>query len=208
MSIVSHFVLYVAHLHNCIGESLANQTVGNLTLFKGQRVFVDLAHASHDVNPSDFLAYRSTLIHVLKSNVFPDARAVNVKREPKSRYLTGDGVTRSLGVEVTTKIMSQVLRAVFEFSGVRRTPGLAGHLKRYKVKAENTLRYEYLDADYLPTAWPNSMVLQVSTPPFDLSFCALISSRRDRSMMLLRESTALRHPYSRFLHTLLLMQVL
>ncbi|KAF8265060.1 linoleate diol synthase [Lactarius quietus] len=128
-------------------ESVVDQTVGNLTFSKGQRVFVNLAHASHD------------------PNVFPDPRSVNVKREPRDRYLTGDGVTRSLGVELSTKIMSQVLRAVFEFSGVRRTPGLAGHLKRYKVTAENTLRYEYLDIGYLPTAWPNSMVLQFDAPP-------------------------------------------
>ena len=83
-------------------------------------------------------------------------------REPKGRYLIGDGVTRSLGVELTTKIMNQVLRAVFEFDDVRRAPGLAGHLERLDVTAENTLRYEYLGADYLPTAWPNTMVIQVS----------------------------------------------
>ena len=99
----------------------------------------------------------------MKPSLFPDAGAVNVKREPKDRYLTGDGVARSLGAELTTKIMGQVLRAVFELNGVCRAPGRAGHLKRYKVTAENTLRYEYLDADYLPTAWPNTMVLQVST---------------------------------------------
>jgi hypothetical protein len=87
---------------------------------------------------------------------------VNVSREPKDRYLTGDGVTRSLGVELTTKIMSQVLRAVFEFDGLRRGPGLSGMLKRYKVAEENTLRWEYLGADHLPTAWPNTMILQVS----------------------------------------------
>ncbi|KAH8997828.1 linoleate diol synthase [Lactarius hatsudake] len=123
-------------------DSLADQKVGSITYFKGQRVFVDLTHASHD------------------PNVFPDPHTVNVKRKSKDRYLTGDGVTRSLGVDLTTKIMSQVLRAVFETNGVRRSPGLAGHLKRYKVAAENTLRYEYLGADYLPTAWPNTMVLQ------------------------------------------------
>jgi linoleate 10R-lipoxygenase len=149
--------------HNCIGESLANQTVGSLTCSKGQRVFVDLAHASQDVSPYDFSARRSTLNHVLKPNVFPDPRTVNVNREPKNRYLTGDGVTRSLGVELTTKIMSQVLRAVFECNGMRRTPGLAGQLNRYKVAAENTLRYEFLDGSFLPTAWPDTMVLQVST---------------------------------------------
>jgi hypothetical protein len=31
------------------GESLVNQEVGSLKLFKGQRVFVDLAYASQDV---------------------------------------------------------------------------------------------------------------------------------------------------------------
>ncbi|KAH8992739.1 linoleate diol synthase [Lactarius deliciosus] len=123
-------------------DSLADQTVGSITYFKGQRVFLDLTHASHD------------------PNVFPDPHTVNVKRKSKDRYLTGDGVTRSLGVDLTTKIMSQVLRAVFETNGVRRSPGLSGHLKRYKVAAENTLRHEYLGADYLPTAWPNTMVLQ------------------------------------------------
>ena len=87
-----------------------------------------------------------------------------MNREPKDRYLTGDGVTRSLGVELTTKIMSQVLRAVFEFDRIRRGPGLSGTLKRYKVAEENTVRFEYLGANYLPTPWPNTMVLQVSTP--------------------------------------------
>ncbi|KAH9016639.1 hypothetical protein EDB83DRAFT_2528743 [Lactarius deliciosus] len=123
-------------------DSLADQTVGSITYFKDQRVFLDLTHASHD------------------PNVFPDPHTVNVKRKSQDRYLTGDGVTRSLGVDLTTKIMSQVLRAVFETNGVRRSPGLSGHLKRYKVAAENTLRHEYLGADYLPTAWPNTMVLQ------------------------------------------------
>jgi len=123
-------------------ESLADQTVGSLTLSKGQRVFVDLAYASQD------------------PHVFSSPRTVNVNREHKDRYLTGDGVTRSLGVELTTKIMSQVLRAVFEFDGIRRGPGYSGTLKRYKVAEENTLRHEYLGADHLPTAWPNTMILQ------------------------------------------------
>lgn len=127
-------------------ESLADHTVGSLTFFKGQRVFVDLAHASHD------------------PHVFPDPGAVNVNREHKDRYLTGDGVTRSLGVELTTKIMSQVLRAVFEFDGLCRGPGFSGKLKRYKVAEENTLRHEYLGADHLPTPWPNTMILQYHVP--------------------------------------------
>jgi len=58
--------------------------------------------------------------------------------------------------------MSQVLRAVFEFDGMRRGTGLSGTLKRYKVGQVNTLRHEYLDADHLPTAWPDTLILQVS----------------------------------------------
>jgi linoleate 10R-lipoxygenase len=95
--------------------------------------------------------------------VFRDPKTVNVRREPKDRYLTGDGVTRSLGVDLTTKIMSQVLRAVFEFEGISRAPKPSGILKRYKVAEENTLRFEYIGKDQLPTAWPNTMVLQVSS---------------------------------------------
>ena len=95
---------------------------------------------------------------------------------------------------MTTKIMGQVLRAVFELNGVRRTPGNAGHLKRYKVTAENTLRYEYLDTDYLPTAWPNTMVVEVSTPISTVRlFVDLVASpSRYHSMTsLLRESMGL-----------------
>lgn len=88
---------------------------------------------------------------------------INTHRESKDHYLSGDGVTRSLGVELTTKIMSEVLRAVFEFDGLRRASGLSGMLKRHKVAEGNILRYEYLGADNLPTPWPNSMLVQMNT---------------------------------------------
>ena len=124
--------------------------------------------------------------------MFPDPGTVNVTREPRHRYLTGDSVTRSLGVELTTKIVTQVLRAVFECNGVGRAPGRVGHLRRFKVAVENTLMYEYLDGNNLPTAWPSNMLLQVST--FRLYYCyrLLILSRWDHSMKFLLESTALR----------------
>ncbi|KAH9973453.1 linoleate diol synthase [Lactifluus volemus] len=123
-------------------ESLADQTVGSLTLSKGQRVFLDLAHASLD------------------SSVFTNPMTVEVNREPKSRYLFDDIITRSLGVELAMKITGQMLRAVFEFDGMRRGPSASGTLKRYKVAVENMHRYEYLGANHLPTVWPNTMLLQ------------------------------------------------
>ena len=54
-----YFTRCTSH-YTCIGESLVDQTVGNLRFFKGQRVFVDLAHASQDVGPPNLSAYRST----------------------------------------------------------------------------------------------------------------------------------------------------
>ena len=56
-----------------------------------------------------------------------------------------------------------MLRAVFEFDGLRRASGFSGMLKRYNVAEGNTLRYEYLGADNLPTPWPNSMLVQMNT---------------------------------------------
>jgi hypothetical protein len=74
-----------------------------------------------------------------------------------------DGITRSLGVEWTTRIIGQMLRAVIEFDGLRRVSGSSGMLKRYNASQGNTLRYEYLGADNLPTPWPNSMLVQINT---------------------------------------------
>ncbi|KAH9972101.1 hypothetical protein BGW80DRAFT_1460030 [Lactifluus volemus] len=53
-----------------------------------------------------------------------------------------------------------MLRAVFEFDGMRRGPSASGTLKRYKVAVGNMHRYEYLGANHLPTVWPNTMLLQ------------------------------------------------
>jgi linoleate 10R-lipoxygenase len=53
---------------------------------------------------------------------------------------------------------------VFGFDGLRRGPGLSGTLERHKVVdgEKNTLRYELLGADNLPTPWPNSMIIQMN----------------------------------------------
>jgi linoleate 10R-lipoxygenase len=96
---------------------------------------------------------------------------VEVNREPKSRYLIDDIITRSLGVELTMKIVGQMLRAVFEFDGIRRGPSTSGTLKRYKVAVENMHRYEYLGVNHLLTVWPNTMLLQVSSSHLPLTMC-------------------------------------
>ncbi|KAI0059711.1 linoleate diol synthase [Artomyces pyxidatus] len=128
-------------------DSLADQNVGSTPVKQGQSVFVDLAQASLD--PA----------------VFPNPQSVDTSRTPKAKYLTGDGIARTLGQDLATKILHATLRAVFELSGLRRGPGTSGALKRYKVAGETTLCYEYLGADQLPTPWPDTMVLQYDVGP-------------------------------------------
>ncbi|KAA1469100.1 linoleate diol synthase, partial [Dentipellis sp. KUC8613] len=126
-------------------ESLEDQTIGSLSVKRGTRVFADIASASQD------------------ADVFPKPSDVSTTREPKERYLTGDGVARYAfsSKHISELIINQVLVAVFEQPNLRRAPGLSGTLKRYKTQAENTQRWEYLGQDQLPTAWPTTMVLQV-----------------------------------------------
>ncbi|KAI0046507.1 linoleate diol synthase [Auriscalpium vulgare] len=126
--------------------AVVDQIVGTLAVKAGQKVFLDLANASRD------------------PDVFPDPENVDLNRTPKEKYLTGDGVTRSLGEELTTKILTSVLRAVFELPNLRRGIGQSGYLKRYLTAAENTQRYEFLGNDQLPTPWPNTLVLQYDAP--------------------------------------------
>lgn len=54
-----------------------------------------------------------------------DSRKVNVNCASRTYYLTGDGVTCSLRVKLTTKLMSQVHRAMFKCNGMCQAPGLA-----------------------------------------------------------------------------------
>jgi linoleate 10R-lipoxygenase len=96
--------------------------------------------------------------------VFVDLAHANNAVSSKDSYLAGDGITRLLGVELATKIVGQVFRAVFEFDGLSRQPGPSGTLKRYDLAEEerHTLRYEYLGVDNLPTPWPNSLLVQIN----------------------------------------------
>ncbi|EIM86629.1 linoleate diol synthase [Stereum hirsutum FP-91666 SS1] len=122
-------------------EALHGETVGAARIEGGQKVFVDIAHAGMD------------------ATVFAEPKSIDLNREMK-KYLIGDGAVRCLGLDITMKIMSQVLRAVFEYDHLRRGPGQSGKLKRYRTNAVNTLRYEYLGKDHLPTPWATSMIVQ------------------------------------------------
>ncbi|KAI0035301.1 linoleate diol synthase [Vararia minispora EC-137] len=92
-------------------EAVSNQTVGDVSIKKGQQVFLDFAAASLD------------------EDVFPKPTTIDLQRRPAERYVTGDGATR------------------------------------YRTTTENSLLWEYLGKDQLPTPWPHgSYILQYDAP--------------------------------------------
>ncbi|VDB91968.1 unnamed protein product [Peniophora sp. CBMAI 1063] len=126
-------------------QALSDQTLGDKSIQAGQRVFVDLHQASFD------------------EDVFANPTSFSLNRGQVGRYLLGDGCARVLGAELTTKIMSSVVRAIIELPGVRPGTKNLGYLKRYAVDepgAKNLL-YQYIGKDQLPTPWASSrMILQ------------------------------------------------
>lgn len=117
-----------------------DQEVGGVAVKKNDRVFLDIASAN--VNES----------------VFESAHSVNPSRGTKG-YLSVDGLFVHLG-EMTTKIMTEVLRAVYGFENVRRAPRISGELKRFKDHSRPQLRYAYLDQHQRTSAWPTSLTIQ------------------------------------------------
>ncbi|RDB20840.1 Linoleate 10R-lipoxygenase [Hypsizygus marmoreus] len=116
-------------------------TVGTLSIKKGDRVFLNVAGANLD------------------ASVFPAPKAVDASRGTKV-ILHGDGSINHLGEEVTVKILSEVLHAIYGYENVRRAPGQSGVLKRFKDHARPDLRFAYLDGNQFTSAWPTSLSIQ------------------------------------------------
>jgi cytochrome P450 len=115
-----------------------------LTIAKNERVFLDVAAAS------------------LNEQAYTNATAVDPAR-PRDRYL--NAAVNALGDELTSKILSQVIRAVFGLQGVRRGPGLSGVLSRFKDDSNPILRYGYVNDHSQQGAWPISMIIQYDPAP-------------------------------------------
>ncbi|KAF8074859.1 linoleate diol synthase [Lyophyllum atratum] len=127
------------------GTATKDHTVGNLAIKKDDRVFLNVADANLD------------------EAVFASAKTANATRGGKGT-LHGDGAFSHLGEQLTLKIMTEVLRAVFERDEVRRAPGQSGSLRRFKDYARPDLRFAYLDRNSLSSAWPTSMSIMYEAP--------------------------------------------
>ncbi|KAI0766618.1 linoleate diol synthase [Trametes elegans] len=122
-----------------VGEARVSQ--GSLPA--GREVFVDI----HSAN--------------LSSQAFASPDDVNPNRGI-DKYLVGDGAARCLGVDLYSKIIAEVLRAVHSFPGISRGPGSSGQLKRYKEDSSKTSTWSYLGPDQHLSPWATSMVVQVT----------------------------------------------
>ncbi|KAH8104009.1 linoleate diol synthase [Cristinia sonorae] len=123
-------------------DAYGEQKVGDLKIKGNSRLFVNIAKANLD------------------PQAFPNPPSVNPSGAPRELYLSGDGCERCLGQDLATKIMAQVLRAVFSLPNLRRAPGMSGVLKRFPSDTMRTSTYVYLAKDQKQTPWATSMVVQ------------------------------------------------
>ncbi|KAF8906299.1 linoleate diol synthase [Gymnopilus junonius] len=121
--------------------STKDQTLNGQDFKKGDKVFIGTALANLD------------------DKVFPDPATFNASRSPKD-HVRAEGVFNYLGEGLTIKILSQVLRAVFEFSNIRRAPNQSGALPRFKVHNRPELFYGYLNSAQIISEFPTSMSIQ------------------------------------------------
>jgi len=121
-------------------ESKANETVGSTSITTGELVYLDVSSAN------------------LNERAFVDPTKIDHSR-PKDIYLRGDVLTRTLGAELVSKIVTKVLQAVLELKNVARGPGQSGELKRFMCEVEGIKSYRYLDKDQKLTPWANSLVI-------------------------------------------------
>ncbi|KAF9530418.1 linoleate diol synthase [Crepidotus variabilis] len=118
--------------------STKDQTINGQDIKQGDRVFVDVSSINLD------------------GDVFANPSEFNITRATKDRVYT-DGVFNYLGEGLTIKILSEVVRAVFEYPNIRRAPGVSGILGRFKDHSRPELNYSYLSKQQLPSPWPTSL---------------------------------------------------
>jgi linoleate 10R-lipoxygenase len=122
-----------------------DHNVAGTDVKKGDRVFVDVASANVD------------------EKIFSNPGDINITRPTKDRCHP-DGVFNYLGEGLTIKIISEILRAVFEYNNVRRAPGQSGLLNRFKDQSRPELNNSYLNKTQLPGPWPTSLTILFDGP--------------------------------------------
>ncbi|KAI0654091.1 linoleate diol synthase [Cubamyces menziesii] len=122
-------------------EAVSGVRVSQGSLEANQRVFVNIEEAG------------------ISGQGFVDCDSVMPTRSI-DQYLVGDGSAKCLGLDLSSKIIAEVLRAVFSFPKVIRGPNLSGQLKRYKEDESMSSSWSYLGPDQHLSPWATSMVLQ------------------------------------------------
>jgi len=121
-------------------ESKANEVVGSTSINAGDLVYLDISSANKN------------------ERAFAQPHRIDHAR-PKEHYIRGDVLTKTLGVDLVSKIVVSVLKAVFELKNVARGPGQSGELKRFTTEVEGVKLTRYLDKNQQLSPWAGSMVV-------------------------------------------------
>jgi len=121
-------------------EAKANETIDSIPVNTGDLVYLNVASAN------------------LNERAFVEPTKIDHSR-PKEHYIRGGVLTRTLGTELMSKIITKVLQAVFELNNVTRGPGQSGELKRFTCEVEGIKSYRYLDKDQKLSPWATSLVI-------------------------------------------------
>ncbi|EKM61753.1 uncharacterized protein PHACADRAFT_190940, partial [Phanerochaete carnosa HHB-10118-sp] len=107
----------------------------------GDPVFISVKNAHR--NPKDF----------------PDPLKVNPRRPADKFHLQGSGFHECLGIELTEKTVSEVIKVIFRLKNLRRAEGAAGRLAGLSLDVYGTESPVYLDETGNLTYWPSAMTL-------------------------------------------------
>ncbi|PIL25197.1 cytochrome P450 [Ganoderma sinense ZZ0214-1] len=119
----------------------------------------------HDVKVSqgELKAKTHVLVDISAANIsghiFTDPKEVNPSRG-FDKYLVIDGAGKCIGLDLSSKMIGQIVRAIYSFKGATRGPGVSGTLKRYKETMSKTSAWSYLGPDQHLQPWATSMLFQ------------------------------------------------
>jgi len=121
-------------------EAKANEVVGSTSVKAGDLVYLDITTAN------------------INERAFAQPTRIDHTR-PREHYIRGDVLTRTLGTELVSKIVTKTLQAVFELKKVGRGPGQSGDLKRIIAEVDGITLRRYLDKTQQLSPWATSMVV-------------------------------------------------
>ncbi|TFK61373.1 heme peroxidase [Pluteus cervinus] len=104
----------------------------------------------------------------LNPDDFPHPTVVDPTRPASSYNLNGAGFHCCVGADSSVQTIAEILKVLFKLKNLRRAPGNAGKLAKFKEVIDETETVRYIRPDGKISNWPGSMILmydEVGTRP-------------------------------------------